>query len=152
MKNIFYKKGITVLELLIVLAVFSLLAVVVLPQFSKIRERQIASNSLNIVVESLAKSKADTLASVDGYNYGVQFENNRVIIFRGNTYNSQDVNNVIYNIVSPSSITNISLSGGGSALYFNKLSGLPNKSGSVTLTTGSVVKNITINSLGVLSF
>ena len=151
MKNIF-QKGITVLELLIVIAILGILAVVILPQFSKMRDRQVFNNSINTVVDTLAKAKSETLASLDGYNYGVQFENNRVIIFRGNTFNSQDANNRIYSLNNPASITNISLSGGGSNLYFNKFSGLPNKSGSVSVTSGSMVKVISINSLGVVGF
>lgn len=151
MKNIF-QKGITVLELLIVIAIFGILAVVILPQFSKMRDKQVFNNSINTIVDTISKAKSETLASLDGYNYGVQFENNRVIIFRGNVFNSQDVNNRIYSLTSPSSITNISLSGGGSNLYFNKFSGLPNKSGSVTLTLGNMVKVISINSLGVVGF
>jgi prepilin-type N-terminal cleavage/methylation domain-containing protein len=151
MKNIF-QKGITVVEILIVIAILGIIAVVVLPQFSKMRDGQVFNNSINTIVESLTKAKSETLASVDGYNYGVQFENNRVIIFRGDTFNSQDANNRIYSLTSPASITNISLSGGGSNLYFNKFSGLPSRSGSITLTLGSMVKVININSLGILTF
>ncbi|HBA45569.1 TPA: hypothetical protein DCZ09_00620, partial [Candidatus Nomurabacteria bacterium] len=43
MKN-FYQKGITIIELLIVIVVIGIMALIVLPQFSYIKENQVLKN------------------------------------------------------------------------------------------------------------
>src|SRR3989337_2984635 len=117
MKN-FYQKGITIIELLIVIVVIGIMALIVLPQFSYIKENQVLK-------------------------YGVHFESDKVIIFKGTVFSAIAPDNENIDLTSPATISAITLGGGGSDIYFNRLSGSPSVTGTVTLSTTNYSKIIT---------
>lgn len=147
----FYQKGITTMELLIIFAVFGLLALIVIPQFSKIKENQVLKTGVQDILSSIDKARSKTLSSLNSSEYGVHFQADKVIIFKGTAFSALDVNNESVNIVSPASISNIALSGGGSDIYFSRLLGAPSKTGTVTISSTSYNKIITISATGVAS-
>ncbi len=122
-----------------------------LPQFSKMRERQVLKNGVGEILSSLSKARSRTLASVNSYSYGVHFQSDKVIIFRGTSFSSGDANNETINILTPASITGINLSGGGADIYFNRLSGVPNVTGNVVISSTNFTKTITISATGIAS-
>lgn len=151
MKNI-CKKGITTIEILIVIAVLGIIFSIVIPQFSKTRELQTLKGGVQDVLSSIDKARSQTLASLNSSEYGVHFESGAVIIFKGIDFSTRDTTkDEIINIVTPATVSNITLSGGGSDIYFNRLSGAPNKSGAITISTSSYSKIITISATGAAS-
>src|SRR3989344_1027883 len=82
MKN-FYQKGITIIELLIVIVVIGIMALIVLPQFSYIKENQVLKNGVSDILSSIDKARGQTLSSLNSSEYGVHFESDKVIIFKG---------------------------------------------------------------------
>src|SRR3990167_9873510 len=80
------KKGFTVIELLIVVTIMALLIAVVLPGFSSFRKSQILSNSSEEIRSSLSRARSETLASVSSSEYGVHFDSDQVVIFKGTIY------------------------------------------------------------------
>lgn len=153
MKN-FYEKGISVIELLGVLAVLGLLLLIILPQFSKLRENQGLKTAVSDTLSAFNKARANTLASVNSSTYGVHLESNQVIIFKGTVFSALAPDNENINIISPVSITNVtlnSISGSTGEIYFNRLSGAPSKTGTVTISTPSFSKIITLSASGVAS-
>jgi Tfp pilus assembly protein FimT len=149
----FYQKGISVIELLISIAIIILLVVAVLPSFNSIRQDNILKSSARDVLSSLDKAHSQSISSINSSSYGVHFQSDKVLIFKGTSYVSNDVNNESISITSPVTISNISL-GGVSDLYFSRLTGAPSASGTVTLSvTGnnSLSKTITISATGALS-
>ncbi len=152
--NIDGQKGITAIEMLIVLGVLAILFMVAYPQFSKIKELQVVNNSTSNIVSSLSKAKSSTLASLNSSVYGVHFQSDKIVIFTGNTYSAGTSTNETISIDSPATISNVTFSGvsGTSGdLYFNRLSGYPNKSGTVTVSSSNYSKTITITATGVMS-
>jgi Tfp pilus assembly protein FimT len=150
MKN-FYKKGMTGLEIMLVVAVLSIIFAIVIPQFSKTRENQVLKSTIGDIMSSLNKARSQTLASVNSSSYGVHFQSDKVIIFKGTVFSSGDSNNETINIVTPAAITNVTLagtSGTSGDVYFNRLSGAPSKTGTVTVSTSSFSKIITISATG----
>jgi prepilin-type N-terminal cleavage/methylation domain-containing protein len=153
MKN-FYHKGITFLELVIVIAIIGIIIAVALPQFSTIKNAQIIKGAGEDILSVLGKARSQTLASLNSSQYGVHFESNRVIIFTGTVYNSGDTSNVIENISAPAVISSISLTGGGSDIYFNRLNGTVSKTGTIVVSipsSASFTKTITISATGGVS-
>ncbi|MFZ3015605.1 MAG: prepilin-type N-terminal cleavage/methylation domain-containing protein [Minisyncoccia bacterium] len=148
MHKIFNQKGITIVEILIVIAIIGIISVIVFPQFSKTKENQVFKNAVGDILSSLNKTHSQTLASLDSSEYGIHFQSDKIIIFKGTVYSGIDPNNEIVNIISPANISNINLSGGGSEIYFNRLSGIPNKTGDITVSVPSVSKIITISATG----
>jgi prepilin-type N-terminal cleavage/methylation domain-containing protein len=145
------KKGITMVEILVVIAVLGIIFAVALPQFSKSREMQVLKSAVNDILSVLERAKGQTLASMDSSEYGVRFESDQVIIFKGMVFVSGNENNEIVDIISPATVSNVTLngvSGSSGSLYFNRLSGIPSKTGTITISTSSYSKIITISATG----
>jgi len=153
MKN-FYKQGITTTELLVVIAALGIIFSIVIPQFSKSRELQVLKSGVGDILSTINKARVMTLSSLNSSSYGVHFQSDRVIIFKGTVFSVNDSNNEAISITTPASITNVTLGGvnGDSGdVYFNRLSGSPSATGTITISTDSYSKIITISATGVAS-
>lgn len=142
------------MQLIIVLAVIGILVAVAIPKFSKIREGQVVKVATSDILSSINKARSETLASVNSSEYGVHFQSDRVIIFKGKVFSSIAVDNETIKIATPVSITNVTLggvSGSSGDMYFNRLYGVPSATGTITITTSSTSKIITIYSTGTAS-
>jgi len=150
MKN-FFQKGISFLEIIIVVAIIGILSAIVMPQFSKIKNAQIIKSASEDVLSVLNKARSQTLASLNSQQYGVHFETNRVIIFIGTVYDANSASNEIINISLPATISNISLTSGATEIYFNRLNGTPSKTGTITISIpsdSSYTKIVTVSGAG----
>ncbi len=137
-----------------VIAVIALMAAIVLPQFGRTRENQVLKSGVEDILSSIDKARGRTLSSVDSSEYGVHFQSDKVIIFKGTVYSESDPNNESISIVSPAAISNVTLNGSSGTsgnLYFNRLSGTPSKTGTVTIATANFSKVITISATGTAS-
>ena len=144
-------KGVTLLEAIFVMAILAILATVTFAAFSRSNTSQALEGAARTTVAVLNDARARTLASRGDDQYGVRFESDRVILFAGSSYDVDDPANEVTRLPSRVSITNISLSGGGSDLSFSRLSGVSSANGSVTLTAdaeGSPVRTIVISETG----
>ncbi len=149
-----YNKGITPIEVLVTFAVLGILVMVVLPQFSSLKERQVLKAAYSDALSAINKSRGDTLASVNSSEYGVHFQSDKVIIFTGTAYSAGAGSNTEIDIVAPASITNVTLggvSGTSGNLYFSRIYGVPSKTGTIIISTSSYSKTITISSTGAAS-
>ncbi len=154
MENNFYKKGITIIELVVVLAIIGVIVAVVFPRFAQIRENQVLKNGVADVLSSIDKARGETLSSLNSSEYGVHFQSDKVVIFKGKVFSAGDANNETVSLTTPSAITNVTLggiSGASGDIYFNRLFGAPSATGTVTVATPSFSKIITISATGVAS-
>ena len=147
-------RGVTFVELLIVLAIIGIIVAITLPSFSSIKENQVLNNAVENVVSALNKARTQTLSSLESSEYGVHFESDQIVIFKGKVYSAVDPDNESVEITSPATISNVTLggvSGSEGELYFARLSGVPDKSGTVTVSIAGNSKIITISSTGTVS-
>src|SRR3989338_1858249 len=112
MKN-YFKKGITAVELLVVIVVLGIIFSVALSQFSKFRENQVLKTAVNDVLSSLNKARSQTLSSLNSSEYGVHFQSDRVIIFKGAVFSAEDPDNETISILAPAAIFDVTLNGVG---------------------------------------
>lgn len=144
----------TIIEMLIVLAVLGIIISVIIPQFAKTRENQVLKNGVADLLSSIDKARVETLSSLNSSEYGVHFQSDKIIIFKGKVFSAGAVDNENISITTPAIITNVTLgdvSGTSGDVYFNRLSGSPNTTGTVALSTTNYSKIVTISATGVAS-
>jgi type II secretory pathway pseudopilin PulG len=140
--------GITLIEITVVMAIVVLLVAVITPSFSKFRNAQALENTTDAVVSLLNEARTRTLAGVNDTSYNVRIESNRAVLFDGAAYSSGDEGNEVLTYETP--VTgSATLSGGGSEIYFDRLRGTTDQSGTITLSiSGGTSHTITITNVG----
>lgn len=145
-------KGFTLLELLVVIAIMSVIASLSVLSYSKSNKKQIVENGANALLSALEKARSETLGSKSDSRYGVYLSGNQAIIFKGTAYNANDATNEKTDLGSLVTLSSVSLSGGGSSVVFNRLTGETANSGTVVISliaSSSISKTVTIYPTGV---
>jgi hypothetical protein len=96
------------------------------------------------IITLLNEARSKTLASLDDSEYGVHFEANRMVLFKGNLFTEPDPDNK-ETVFNPTVyISNISLTGGGVNVIFNRLIGKTDEDGTITiaLTSDPTINNV----------
>ena len=120
-------------EILFVVAIISIVSAIVFVSLSKLNSTQALRESTNLVVAVLNEARSLTLSSKGDSQYGVHFEDNGVVLFRGDSYSSTDPTNVSTEINSIVAIGNINFSDSGTDIVFRRLSGEALETGTVEL-------------------
>jgi prepilin-type N-terminal cleavage/methylation domain-containing protein len=128
------KRGFTLLEIMIVIVIMTILLTIVLTSFSNLNKSQALDKSANHIASIIEEARGNTLFSKNDSQYGVKFETSRVIVFKGVTYSPSNGDNVVYELNNLVNISNISLSGGGSEIVFDRLTGNTSQTGILTLS------------------
>jgi len=145
--------GMTVVELLVVVAILAILFFSVFSWFSLSTEAVDLIADTDNIVFLLTKARSDTLASRDGSVFGVHFESGKAVLFAGESYFENALGNTAV-ILSPRiSIDDISIFGEGSDLVFNRLDGTTDQFGfvNIAVTGGSNSKRINISNNGIIN-
>ncbi len=146
------KQGFNAIELLVVLSIIALIVVIVLNIFIHVRKNQALVKDTEIIVEVLNEARSLTLSSKDSTNYGVHIASDKVTFFTGGTYSAGNSTNVVYPLNTTDTILTISLSGGGSDVIFNRLTGETSQNGTVVVSSPGISqsKTVTIYKTGVI--
>lgn len=140
-------KGFTLLELLLSIALISVLAGFSLPIYRTL----IKKNDLDIAVNSIAASmrRAQILSqAVDGdISWGVKVQSGSIVVFKGASYTTRDT--AYDESFDLQSSTNPS---GTTEVVFAKLTGLPQSTGTTTLTSESDTRTVSINAKGMVGY
>ena len=147
----YFQKGFSIVEMLAVVAIFILIASVVIFNFSSFRSNQAIKTAAQEILSSLDKARSNTLSSLSSSQYGVHFESGGIAIFQGASYQSSSSLNEYVNMPSPVSISSISLSGGGSDILFDRLTGGTSQDGTVIFGISGNSKTLTILKSGAFS-
>jgi len=131
--NFKFRKGFTLLEVMIVVAIIMIIAFLSIPAFSRLRSAALLDQAHADSLSALSEARSLTLSSKGGTNYGVHFETTKVVRFTGTTYATTSASNVAYQFDPRVRIRQISLSAAGPDLYFKRLTGEASKTGTVVL-------------------
>ena len=139
--------GFTLVELLLSVAIISLLAGLSLPVYRTL----LSKNDLDITAQVHASSlrRAQMLSqSVDGdTTWGVKTQSGSIVLFKGASFASRDT---AYDETF-SVATTIGVSG-TTEIVFAKLTGLPQTTGTITLSSETDSKTVTINGKGMVNY
>lgn len=160
-KRLLYSRGISFVEVVIVVAITGmLLAISVLP-FNSLNDQQALRNAEDAISALIIDARTRTLSSYNDDRYGVHFssgpttQSSQIVMFKGTTYVAGAGTNVVITLADNAKITNVSLQGGGVDLVFNRLTGGTDQYGTVTLqvTPAATVytRTITINKAGAIA-
>lgn len=130
-------RGITLLELLIVIAVMILVSFLISGVFSSFRATNVLIEADSGVIGLLRDARSRTLAGELNSNFGVHFENTKAVLFKGDIYNASAPENEPYILPGMIEINNINLTGGATEVIFTRLFGTTTASGTVSLRSRS---------------
>lgn len=147
------KKGFSLIEVIIVIAIFTVLFTITSTAFSRFNNNQALNRSVSEATSILDEARALTLASKNNTVYGVHFQSDKVILFTGQIFSDLDPDNKINIISSRVFISNIALLGGGNEIIFQRLTGKTEQNGTITLSLisdSSKSKIITVQVSGII--
>ncbi|MBA3733347.1 prepilin-type N-terminal cleavage/methylation domain-containing protein [Patescibacteria group bacterium] len=146
------KKGFSIIELLMSLAIIGLLTTIILTSFVSFRKNQSLSKDTETIVETLRQARNQTLSSKNSSNYGVHIESSKIVLFTGSTYVVNTASNQEFILNSTDNILSITLAGGGSEVVFNRLTGETSQNGTVVVSSAGIskTKTVTIYKTGVI--
>lgn len=126
------QKGLTFVEALVVMAIIAILAVFVVSVFQNMNTTSALRVSTQEVYTSLLEARNNTLASNDDTIFGVHIEEEEMILFTGATYSSTSPSSTVYALLRGVTATS-SLTGGAIDIVFQRLTGFPSATGTITL-------------------
>lgn len=142
------KKGFTILEVLLSVALISVIAGVSIPIYQSFQVRNDLDIATVTTVQELRRAQLLSEASDADPSWGFQLQSGSMTLFNGASYATRDTTrDETFDL--PTSITPT----GATEIVFAKFTGLPNVTGTITLTTyTNETRTITINAKGMLSY
>jgi len=108
--------------------------------------------SADRILSVINEARVKTVSSEDYSRFGVHFEANRVVLFKGDIFaepNSSNIETILSPLVE---ISDISLNGGGADIVFQKLTGKTGNYGSLRVrlkSDNNKYKTISVKSTGI---
>ena len=127
-------RGFGLLEVLVVLGVMLLLVSVILYSLGNFRNKEALNGDVQGVAAVLEEARELTLSGKEASNFGVHFQSDRVVRFKGAVYNPNDPANLVMVLDSLVAISQIALTGAGTETVFAKLTGEVNAYGTITIS------------------
>ncbi|MDO8579243.1 MAG: hypothetical protein Q7R72_00015 [bacterium] len=121
-----FSSAFTVVEILIVLAITTIIATISITSFVSFSRREALDADTTAIAAGLRDARAETLASVGGLQYGVAVAPDKFTLFQGIVYDSMATTNKTFNFSSY-----VRASSSISTVVFQKLTGNSNASGTI---------------------
>ena len=142
------KKGFTLVELLLSIALFSMIAFVSVPIYQTFLFQNDLIVTTNLVINIARSAQLKSQSVQSDSVWGVSIQTNQTVLFKGATYATRDttadeVSQIMTGVV-PSGLTEFT---------FSKVFGEASTTGSLVLTgRNSQTKTLTLNAKGVFSY
>lgn len=145
------QKGFTLMEIVVVVAISTLLLGISLSAFTGVVNRQTIEKDTENVYAMLQKARNLAIDGVDGSQYGVRFASTTITLFKGTGYSATNPTNQVTSLGAKTEVSWINLTSGTSTIYFSKINGKPSATGTIEiiLKSNSTIKEvITIHGSG----
>jgi len=135
-------KGQTLIELLVVIGIITIAIAVSVPAFRIFQWGSDVNNSAEEVINVLRQAQNKSTTSEQAGKWGVYFDTltvpHQYILFKGNSYAGRETSyDKVYTLSVSAEFSLINLSGAGSEVVFEKITGNTANSGSITLGSKS---------------
>lgn len=147
-----YKKGLSLVEVLVAISILVIIVGVSLGSFYALNQRSAINANVDIARSALSQARIKTLGGDDSSHWGVNFASSTVTIFKGSTYSVGASTNIKYDLNPRATISSMSISGGGSNIIFNRLTGETSNAGisTITFSSGNASTTITVYGTGIV--
>jgi len=145
------QKGFTLIEILVVITIFIILGAISIAGIRYFQSQTNLNNDAEKIIATLRLAQNKTIASESESIYGVHFENNFFVLFKGDIYNPNSPDNNMYYLSPRTEIYAINLNGQGTNIIFNRVTGNTDQYGAIKLRLISLpnqTKTISIDSIG----
>ena len=116
-------KGFTLIEILIVITILGILSLMVGFSYITLLTHINVDTSNQDIYSIVKKAQDNAMNNLDGYSqYGVEFQNNEVILFPGGSYSPSNSNNDIYYLLPEVTLYNLSPTD-NNPIVFNSVNG-----------------------------
>lgn len=140
------KKAFTLIEVLISISIMAALLGISMSVFRSITDQQSLDKDVEGAMSYLLRAQNQTRTGENNGNYGLYFASTSVTLFQGISYSAGSSTNIVFNFNNRTYMHSISLTGGANQVYFRKLTGAPNATGTVVYrSNGLTNKQKTIN-------
>lgn len=149
MKKAHLSRGMSLVEILIVIAILGALAYVAVINYSSAKEAATLNSGVDAVYFALEQAKADALAGKNGEAQGVKFNNDSFVRFGGVNYDGGDGGNIDYNL--DEELTLSTTLSGDETIVFSRLTGSFGSTATVTvalINDNDVFRQLVVGPLG----
>jgi len=142
------RKGFTIIELLLVIALMAVASVIAIPAYIDFQSRNDIDTAEVTFAQSVRRAQQLSMAVDSDTNWGVIAQSGQITIYKGSSYVSRDVN-FDENFDLSSAIT----PSGTTEYNFSKVFGVPGSAGTVTFTgNNSEQRTVNVNAKGVVNY
>lgn len=140
-------RGFTIIELILVIAIISIIALLSSPLYSRFLLQNAVDNTVDQLSGSLRKAQVYSMMGKQSSAWSVNSSSNTITLYKGASFAGRDPAFDEKFSVNPS----VSISG-MTDISYTKVTGLPTPTtATITISSGSNSKTVTINSQGVVS-
>jgi prepilin-type N-terminal cleavage/methylation domain-containing protein len=141
------KRGFTLVEIVIVIAIFSIFASVSFSSYASFKSKNGLTIAVYDVVDALRNAQSNARKMKEDSKWGVKILSNQAIIFKGASYSSRDSN--FDRVLEFSKDVQAS---GFDEVVFDKINGWASNTGTTTLSGREGDKKIYINEKGTITY
>lgn len=147
LKELNNKRGFTLLELLLPVAIISLLAGLSLPVYRTLMKKNDLDIAATTITSSLRRAQVLSQAVDDDKTWGVKVQSGSIVIFKGASYTARDPTfDETFDVPTTIGV------GGTTEVVFAKFTGFPQTTGTVNLSTEGDTRSISINEKGTITY
>lgn len=130
MKKNIRKRGISIIEILITIGILGILTSISVSIFSSLANSQSLEREADVIVSYINKARNNAINSLEFMTHGATFSSSTVTVFYGSNPATSPTTTT-YTLSTKQKIWDVSFLNGNSYVYFNKLTGKPNTSGTL---------------------
>lgn len=140
-------RGVTLIELLLVVAIISTIGILSISFSSQFLTQNDVQNTSDQLVNSLRKAQMYSMTGRRESSWGINYSNDTITLFKGTAFGQDPAFNERFTVNS-----NITISGLSGDIFFTKITGLPNNTPTITIssTSSNSSKTIMINTQGIV--